>query len=101
MHKKPACSQHWLAHPGSAWKRFDGTSAHVIDVSIAMEHLVLAAAAEGLGTCWVCAFDQKKLHGKLGLGPEWDVVALTPLGFAAVPPKPLQRKKFEELFESR
>ena len=94
--KKPACQcypQPWLAEAPvvvlalgnreTAWKRLNGTSAHTIDVAIAMEHLVLAAAAEGLGTCWVCAFDQEKLHRRLGLGHEWEVVALTPLGFPA------------------
>jgi nitroreductase len=56
-----------LGHRETAWRRFNGTSAHVIDTAIAMEHLVLAAAAEGLGTCWVCAFDQEALRQALRL----------------------------------
>jgi len=112
--RKQACecyTQTWLTEApvvvvalGSrqqAWKRFDGTSAHTIDVSIALEHFVLAAAAEGLGTCWVCAFDQEHLARKLELGEEWEVVALTPLGFPAATAGEQTRKPVEEIFEGR
>ena len=85
----------------TAWKRFNGTSAHTIDVSIAMEHLVLAATAENLGTCWICAFDQQQLHEKLGLEARWDVVALTPLGFPKNTPDPKVRKSIEELIQKQ
>jgi len=86
-----------LGSADKAWKRFNGVSAHTIDVAIAMEHLILAAAAEGLGTCWICAFDQEKAHRDLGLDPEWEVVALTPLGFPSVQPGPLTRKSIDEI----
>ncbi len=108
--KQPVCAcytQPWFAEAPvvvvalgnreTAWKRFDGTSAHTIDVAIAMEHLVLAATAEGLGTCWVCAFDQKKLTRKLDLAPEWEPVALTPLGYPAVAPEAKPRKPITEI----
>jgi len=88
-----------LGNPGTAWKRLNGTSAHTIDVSIAMEHLVLAAAAEGLGTCWICAFDQELLQRKLNLSPEWEAVAITPLGYPAGEPRPFSRKPLPEITE--
>lgn len=88
-----------LGNRETAWKRFSGASAHVIDVAIAMEHLVLAAAAEGLGTCWVCAFDQDELHRKLGLDAQWEVVAMTPLGRPAVTPGEQKRKAVSEIVE--
>lgn len=87
-----------LGNRDKAWKRRDGTSAHVIDVSIAMEHLVLAATAEGLATCWICAFEQTELHRKMGIGNEWDVVALTPLGYGTETPEAPPRKTIDELF---
>lgn len=87
-----------LGNRQSAWKRVNGTSAHVIDVSLAFEHLVLAATAEGLGTCWVCAFDQELLHHKLGLEPDWEVVAMTPVGYPNAEPRPLSRKPAAEIF---
>lgn len=100
-------SQPWLAQapiivvalgiPGKAWKRLNGTSAHTIDVSIAMEHLVLAAAAEGLATCWICAFDQDAMHRALNLDPAMEVVAISPLGFPAVAPGPFSRKPRREI----
>jgi nitroreductase len=68
-----------LGNRKTAWRR-DGQSYHEVDVAIAMEHLVLAAAAEGLGSCWICAFDREAMHRALALEPEWDAVAVTPLG---------------------
>ncbi len=88
-----------LGNREQAWKRLDGASAHTLDVAIAFEHLVLAAAAEGLGTCWICAFDQQRLHRNLELGPEWEAVAFTPLGFPAESPEPRSRKPLDTLFQ--
>ena len=40
---------------GAAWtRRYDEKNHADIDVAIAIEHLCLAAAEQGLGTCWVC-----------------------------------------------
>lgn len=88
-----------LGNRNTAWKRLDGNSAHVIDTSIVMEHVVLAATAEGLGTCWICAFEQGKLHRELGLDAEWDVVALTPLGVPKDTPGAQTRKGVEAVVE--
>jgi nitroreductase len=54
-----------------------------VDVSIAMEHLVLAAANQGLGTCWVGAFDEQKMKDILGIPEDVRVIALTPVGYPA------------------
>jgi nitroreductase len=70
-----------LGNRKSGWRR-DGQSYHEVDVAIAVEHLVLAAAVEGLGTCWICAFDREAMHRALGLDADWDPVAVTPLGYA-------------------
>jgi nitroreductase len=41
-----------------AWKRqFDNKNHADIDGAITTEHICLAAAEQGLGTCWVCNFD--------------------------------------------
>lgn len=89
-----------LGNRSEAWKRLNGSSAHVIDVSIAMEHFVLASSAEGLATCWICAFDQEAMHSALELSADWDVVAITPLGYADAEPRPLSRKSLEKLFST-
>lgn len=82
---------------GEAWRRSDGKSYLDVDVAIAMDHLILAATAEGLGTCWIGAFDptevKKILHLPVGIEP----IALTPLGYPAASPNPKRRKSWEEV----
>ncbi|MFW5803589.1 MAG: nitroreductase family protein [Verrucomicrobiota bacterium] len=85
--------------PRQAWSRFNGKSIYEVDVAIAMEHLVLSAAAEGLGTCWICAFDQEALREALSLSETEIPVAITPLGYAAKEPDAVPRKPVNELFE--
>jgi len=58
-----------------------GRCSMIVDVTIAVDHLTLAARAEGLGTCWIGSFDGPALKAFLGLPKEVEVVALTPLGF--------------------
>ena len=38
-----------------------GDKAFLVDVSIAFTHLILAARAEGLGTCWIGDFENEKV----------------------------------------
>lgn len=65
-----------------AWERkYDNYNALETDLTIAMDHIILAATAEGLGTCWIAAFEPEILHKALGLKPEEVVFALTPLGY--------------------
>lgn len=65
-----------------AWKRArDGYVAIETDLTIAMDHMILAAENEGLGTCWIAAFDPDVLRQALRLVPEEVVFAITPLGY--------------------
>lgn len=54
-----------------------------IDLSIALDHLTLAAADEGLGTCWIGAFDEKAVQGILGIPEGVKIVAMMPVGYPA------------------
>ena len=65
--------------------------------AIAMSFMMLAATAEGLGTCWIGGFTQEPLKEALGIPAEYDVVALTPLGYPAEEGRPRDRKPLEEL----
>jgi nitroreductase len=56
---------------------------YLVDVAIAFEHFVLAATNEGLGTCWIGAFDEETVKNLLEIPREIKVVALTPIGFPA------------------
>lgn len=89
------------AVPGDAWQRGDGKNYADVDLAIAMEHLVLAAAAEGLGTCWIGAFKPGVLREVLCLPEDEEPVALTPLGHPAAEPKPTPRKPMDEFVEYR
>jgi len=71
-----ACGDH-----GKSWKRSDGKDHCDVDVSIAVEHMALAAADLGLGTCWVCAFDAKKCHQLLNLPENLEPIVLLPIGY--------------------
>lgn len=54
-----------------------------VDTAIALEHLVLAATALGLGTCWIGGFDEATVRRLLGIPERIRVVAYTPLGYPA------------------
>ena len=71
-----------------------------IDLAIAVEHLCLAAAEEGLGTCWVCGFDTQACAEILNLGANWQPVAMTPIGFPGEKHQDAgrKRKSVEEVF---
>jgi nitroreductase len=58
-----------------------GQNYYLVDVAIAMEHLVLAAANLGLGTCWLGLFDEEETKKLLKIPEGIRVVALTPLGY--------------------
>jgi nitroreductase len=88
--------------PARAWVRgYDGKSHADIDVAIAMEHLVLAATAEGLGSCWICAFDPRVVRDALALPAELEPVAITPLGYAVEEAAARPRKALEEIVTFR
>jgi len=83
-----------------AWKRTgDDHSLVEVDLGIVFEHVILAATAEGLASCWVCAYERKRLDAALKLKEPWSALALSPLGYASEPAPPIGRKPVEELFE--
>lgn len=83
--------------PSKAWVRRDGKNYTDVDVAIAFEHLVLAAAAEGLATCWVGAFDPSVVRRVLGLPDGIEPIAMTPLGYPDEAPRPFSRKSTAEI----
>lgn len=90
-----ACGEH-----DKAWHRAsDGKDHTDVDVAIAVEHLCLAAATLGLGTCWICNFDAPALSANLGLPEGVEPIAMITLGYPAegakVPEK--NRKTIDEI----
>ena len=85
---------------GTAWKRAEGDSIIDVDIGIVMEHFILAARAEGLGTCWICAFNRAEMDAVMGLsGTEKSVVAITPVGYAKEEKSSDERPKRKPLKE--
>jgi nitroreductase len=83
--------------PEKAWQRGDGFNAAEVDLSIVLDHIILAAANEGLGSCWICNFDEPRVKQILGIPSAVRVIALTPLGYPAAAPRPFERKPLDQL----
>ena len=90
--------------PDQAYKRMGGYGNSVdVDLAIAVDHLTLAAVADGLGTCWIGAFREAEVKRLLCAPDNVKVVALTPLGYPATadlnrPLDPSRRKAPREVF---
>ncbi len=56
------------------------------DTAAATDHILLAATALGLGTCWVGAFDEAAVARALALPTEWRPVAMVPVGQPSTDP---------------
>jgi len=104
---KKIYSRDWFTQPpyvicvcslrSESWTRKDGKNYGEVDAAIVMDHLILAAANEGLGTCWVGAFDPQAAREILDLSDDGEPVAFTPLGYAADEPGAKKRKRLEDL----
>lgn len=79
--KKPPVIIVACATPEAAWIRLDGEPFWKVDVAIAVQDMILVAHELGLGTCWICAFDENKVKDALTIPEEVRVVALLPLGY--------------------
>jgi nitroreductase len=80
-----------------AWVRHDKANYGVVDAAIVMDHLILEATNQGLGTCWIGAFDAQAAREILGLPEGIDPVVMTPIGYPDASPRGKDRKPLEEL----
>ena len=72
-----------FTYPGG--KRDSG----VEDATIVATHMILAAADEGVDSCWVNYFDPEKLEAALGLPENEEILMVMDLGYAAEGAGPL------------
>jgi nitroreductase len=79
------------------WVRVDGKPYTDVDVTIAMDHLILAATELGLGTCWIAAFNPAAAREVMGLPEGIEPVVFTPLGYPDDELRPKERKPLESL----
>ena len=85
------------AIPSGNWVRRDGKNYSDVDIAIVFDHLILAATNEGLGTCWIGAFDPVAAREVLKLPEGVEPVLFTPLGYPADQPTAKKRRPLSEL----
>ena len=66
-----------FTYPGG--KRDSGAE----DATIVATHMILAAADEGVDSCWINFFDPEKMEEALGLPANEEILMLMDLGYAA------------------
>ncbi len=74
-----------------------GQHRYTVDLSIAMSFMVLEAVEQGLGTCWLGRFDEKRVKEILDIPHEVRVVAMTPLGYSDENPAQRPRKSIHQI----
>jgi nitroreductase len=108
-HVKACCEaigQKWLKavpmllivciEPNDSGTNASGIQYFPVDAAIIMEHIVLAATNEGLGTCWIGWFDEEKVKAVVGVPKATRIIAITPVGIPDTSPKPTPRRPFKE-----
>jgi nitroreductase len=68
-----------------------------IDLGIAVAHLTLAAAEQGLGSCILGWFDEKKMHSILNIPNQKRPLMVVALGYSIQPPRSKKRKEFRDV----
>lgn len=70
----------------------------IVDTTISMQNMVIAAWTLGIGSCWIGACDEKKVKELLKVPDKWKFVALLTLGYPAEQPKQRTKKPFDKMF---
>ncbi|MBU7004151.1 MAG: nitroreductase family protein [Theionarchaea archaeon] len=71
---------------------------NVVDPTIAMEHMILAATNLGLGTCWIGRLGRDEQVKKvLDIPGHLKVIAITPIGYPDESPPPRDRKSLDQI----
>jgi nitroreductase len=83
--------------PEKNWVRMDHKNYSDVDAAIIMDHIILAATALGLGSCWIGAFDSQAARDLIGLGEGYEPIAFTPIGYTAVTEFKKIRNPLEEI----
>ena len=84
------------ADPDASGKE-DGKEYYLLDAGLAMHQFMLAAQAEGVGTCWVAWFTEEKARRACNIPEKYRVVGLTPIGVPEKQPAPRGRKELSEI----
>ena len=74
---------------GGSWSR--------ISTAIALQNMVIAGWAMGIGSCWIGDFNEDKVRQLLNIPKNYNVVSIIPFGYPAKIPKPRQKKSLEKI----
>ncbi len=69
----------------------------IVDVVIALQNIVIAAWALGVGSCWIGDFREQHVKSLLQIPDHWRVVALLTLGYPLNPPQSKIKKSFNDI----
>ena len=88
-----------LGDHNRGWHRkSDGKDYTDVDIAIAIDHLMLAATEQSLGTCWICNFDLEKCCEIFNLPENLEPIAFISIGYPeneSIPEK--KRKPIEQI----
>ena len=84
-----------------SWKRrYDDADSGAIDASIVTTHMMLEAAAIGVGSTWVMVFDPAAMREKFAIPENFEPVALLVMGYPAEDAAPIaMHSEFREMSE--
>jgi len=71
-----------ISEKGSGVNSINSEKYYGVDFGICFEHLILAATAEGLASCWIGYFNEEKVKAILEIPEKYHVMGLTPLGYS-------------------
>lgn len=80
-----------------SWTRRDGRNFVDVDTTIVMDHIILTATEQGLGTCWIAAFDEEAAREVLKIPDDMEPLLFTPLGYPNAEPRGPGRRELDEL----
>jgi nitroreductase len=69
----------------------------IVSTAIALQNMVVAAWAMGVGSCWIGDFNEGRVKKLLNIPENWNVIALVSFGYPAEKPQPRKRKPVEEI----
>ena len=90
----------FFANPSRCRARFGDLADRLLalqDATIACAYAELAAAALGLGSCWIGGFDDDVVRKVCSAPESWVPVALLPIGYRAEEPELQPRRSLEDL----
>jgi nitroreductase len=69
----------------------------LVDTTIALQNMVIAAWTMGVGSCWIGDFKEDRVKQLLKIPDSWKVVALVSFGYPAEQPNPRKKKSITKL----